>query len=412
MWGAEQDISRGWLFIILTILGALPAATLRVVDLFGLAELHLSAGLAVLVYGGGIIMAAFLVSWAAEVAQKDISQALALAFLAFIAVLPEYSVDLYFAWKAGTDPAGPYVSYATANMTGANRLLVGFGWPLIILLFWLRKRAPLELERGLSLELLFLGIATLYAFTIPFTGGIALWDGVVMVALFGLYLWFSGRAKRVEPELMGPAATIGALAPPRRRVIVVSLFIFSAATILASAEPFAESLLKAGRTLGIDEFVMVQWVAPLASESPEILIAVIFTIKGQVRMAMTALISAEVNQWTLLVGTLPFVYTASLGQFTLLGLPLDARQAEEIWLTAAQSLFAVVLLARLRLNGWAGLALLLLWAGQLGFTTTEARFVFVGLYLAATVGLLALDRGRLGALRRLLPESLKVARGS
>ncbi|MBI2935978.1 MAG: sodium:proton exchanger, partial [Chloroflexi bacterium] len=241
---------------------------------------------------------------------------------------------------------------------------------------------------------------------------IALWDGVVMVALFGLYLWFSGRAERVEPELMGPAATVGALAPPRRRVIVVSLFVFAAATILASAEPFAESLLKAGRTLGIDEFVMVQWVAPLASESPEILIAVIFTIKGQVRMAMTALISAEVNQWTLLVGTLPFVYTASLGQFTLLGLPLDARQAEEIWLTAAQSLFAVVLLARLRLNGWAGLALLLLWAGQLGFTTTEARFVFVGLYLAATVGLLALDRGRLGALRRLLPESLKVARGS
>ena len=67
-----------------------------------------------------------MLSWAAEVAQLDIPQALALALLALIAVLPEYAVDMYFAWMAGKNPS--YTAFATANMTGANRLLIGVGW--------------------------------------------------------------------------------------------------------------------------------------------------------------------------------------------------------------------------------------------------------------------------------------------
>ena len=43
--------------------------------------------------GAGIFGAAFLLSWTSEVAQLDIPQALALAFLALVAVLPEYAVD-------------------------------------------------------------------------------------------------------------------------------------------------------------------------------------------------------------------------------------------------------------------------------------------------------------------------------
>ena len=47
----------------------------------------LSAGLA-------IFGAAFILSWAAELAQLDIPQTLALAVLALLAVLPEYAVDM------------------------------------------------------------------------------------------------------------------------------------------------------------------------------------------------------------------------------------------------------------------------------------------------------------------------------
>src|SRR5438034_1138590 len=87
--------------------------------------------------GSGIFGAAFLLSWTSEVAQLDITRALALAFLALIAVLPEYAVDVYFAWRAGQDPT--YTAYATANMTGGNRLLIGVGWATGVFALWLRS---------------------------------------------------------------------------------------------------------------------------------------------------------------------------------------------------------------------------------------------------------------------------------
>ena len=44
-------------------------------------------------FGLAVVGAAFLLAWAAEVLQLDVSQGLALAVLALIAVLPEYAVD-------------------------------------------------------------------------------------------------------------------------------------------------------------------------------------------------------------------------------------------------------------------------------------------------------------------------------
>src|SRR5262245_54390638 len=66
-----------------------------------LAHIEVSHPMAALLYGLAIVGAAFMLSWAAEVAQLDISAGLAIAVLAFIAVLPEYAVDMVFAWKAG-----------------------------------------------------------------------------------------------------------------------------------------------------------------------------------------------------------------------------------------------------------------------------------------------------------------------
>ena len=102
--------------------------------------------------GLAILGAAFLLSWAAEVFQMDVSQALALALLALIAVLPEYAVDAVFAFEAGRDPEVAREGYAVANMTGANRLLIGLGWSSIVLLAWFRHGArSVALERSQAL---------------------------------------------------------------------------------------------------------------------------------------------------------------------------------------------------------------------------------------------------------------------
>jgi cation:H+ antiporter len=121
------------------------------------------------VYGVAMLGAAFLLSWAAEAVQIDLSQGLALALLALIAILPEYVVAASFAWLAAENPA--YAGYAIANMTGANRLLIGIAWPLVVALAFLRLRQRfVELGEGHGLELVVLLAATLYAFILPFKG--------------------------------------------------------------------------------------------------------------------------------------------------------------------------------------------------------------------------------------------------
>src|SRR5215211_6929814 len=146
------------LFIIGAILMTLPGAFLS------LTGAHQDPLLASLLFGMAVVGAAFLLSWAAEIAQHDIPRALALTILALIAVLPEYAVDMYLAWRAAEDPA-TYGPLALVNMTGANRLLIGVGWPTVVVIYWLRARrqgqkvSGITLEEGQNTEILFLGIA-------------------------------------------------------------------------------------------------------------------------------------------------------------------------------------------------------------------------------------------------------------
>ena len=203
--------------------------------------LALSAGLA-------IFGASFMLSWSAELAQLEIPQALALALLALIAVLPEYAVDMYFAWMAGKDPK--YTAFATANMTGANRLLIGVGWAAVVFAFWLKTRKnAVILEPHHKIEVLFLGLATLYSFFIPFKGRLDLFDAAIFIAIFVFYMRRASQAEHVEPELEGPAEVMARWRMPVRRFVTVAFFLVSGFTIFIAAEPFAEGLLATGRTL-------------------------------------------------------------------------------------------------------------------------------------------------------------------
>lgn len=363
-----------------------------------------------LVFGLGIVSGAFLISWACEAVQKDISKALAIAFVALIAVLPEYTVDVILAWKAGADPTGPYIHYAAANMTGANRLLVGFGWPLVFFLYWVKTKRSLIFEKSISMELIPLTVATLLSFFIFLQGGIEIWHSVVLVAIFALYIWMISRSEIEEPNLLGPAQSIGILRKNFRIPMLTFMFIFSALVILGCAEPFVESLLNTGESLGVDKFILVQWIAPLASEAPELLVASLFAFRGHALWAMIVLISSKVNHWSLLVASLPITYSISYG--ALSPLPLDARQMEEFLLTTAQSLFAIILLTRLRLNLIGSSILFVLFITQLFFTGTDVRYVYVFIYLGLSLLLLLKDKKRINHIGVLFEDFLNRIKAS
>ena len=328
---------------------------------------HIPHAAEALLYGSAIVGAAFLLSWAAEVAQLDISAGLAIALLAFIAVLPEYAVDMVFSWKAGNaveqygtgcHPPGAIgedaCSLALANMTGANRLLIGIGWSMVVFIAHWRSRAlpprmdDVRLERSHAVEVSFLAIATLYSLTLPLKHTITLVDAAVLVSIFVAYTIRIARAPAEEPHLVGPARLIGTFTAGRRRASFVGMFAFSAFVIVLYAEPFADALVQTGREFGISEFLLVQWLAPLASEAPELLVAGLYAWRLNTNAALGTLVSSKVNQWTLLVGTLPIVFAIASGGLS--GLPIDAHQREEILLTAAQSFFALAVLLSLSIS--------------------------------------------------------------
>ena len=321
------------------------------------------------VFGVAVLAAGFMLSWGAEAAEKRISQGLVLALVALVTVLPEYAVDMYYAYQAGKAPESNYVHYAAANMTGANRLLVGVAWPLMAILHWFRTRErSIQLATVNVVEIGFLLVASFYAFVIVLRNRISLVDTVVLIGIFGAYLWVTGRMPKVESGLEaddepGPAAALATLSPARQWSWMGGLTIIAAAVILASAEPFAESIVASGRVLGIDEFLLIQWLAPLASEAPAVVIAVLFVLSGRAEGGLTTMISDKINQWTLLVGMLPLAMSVGAGALT--SMPLDARQHEEFFLTAAQSLFGVALLLRLRFSLMSAIALAALFSVQL-----------------------------------------------
>ena len=358
---------------------------------------HPAPVLGAMIFGVAILAAAFLLSWAAETAEMDISQGLALAVIAIIAVLPEYAVDFVLAWQAGADPAQAEKGLAIANMTGGNRLLIGLGWPIVFFLFFYRTRLKeLVVDRQRSLELTFLSIATLYVIFIPLRHSVSIIDTIILVSLFISYLYFTSKVESEHVELVGPAQAMGSLSNRPRRALVVVVLIYAAVTIFVVAHPFAEALVNIGEDFGVSEFLLIQWLAPLASESPEVVIACLLAWRGRAAAGMGVLISSKVNQWTLLIGTLPVAFLLSSGDFGFtLGLPLDDRQREEIFLTAAQSAFAIAVFANLKMRMKEAIALFVLFATQLFITSEQVRVFYAAAYTALCIILLIVNRADL-----------------
>ncbi len=334
------------------------------------------------VFGFSILGAAFILSWAIEVAQIDIPRSLAFAVLALIAVLPEYAVDIYFSYTAASNPE--YAHYAAANMTGANRLLIGVGWSMLVFIHWLRtKDRKIQLKNTERVELSFLFIASLYAFIIVFKRSFSIVDTLILGSLFAFYAFRVSKTHIEEPHVIGPAKIVAAFRKGKRHVATVFMLLFAAAVIFLSAEPFAESLIKSGTAVGIDEFFLVQWIAPLASEAPEFVVAIIFILRAMPRSGFETLLSSKINQWTLLIATIPLAFSLGLGYVG--EMQLDQRQTEEVFLTAAQSLFGMALMLDLRITLRGASSLFVLFIAQILFPGAHLIIAYIYLVLAAAL---------------------------
>jgi cation:H+ antiporter len=138
-------------------------------------------------------------------------------------------------------------------------------------------------------------------------------------------------------------------------------------------------MLAIAGTVGVSQFVLVQWVAPFLSEFPEKVSA--FQWASRVRtapMALVNMVSSNINQWTVLAAMIPIVFSLSRGAPS--ALPFDGAQREEILLTIAQSVVAVLVLLDMRFHWWDAAILFVLWLAQ--FLEAGWRDEITVMYLA------------------------------
>jgi cation:H+ antiporter len=323
-----------------------------------------------------ILLSAFLVAWGAEAAQFLMSQGLALAILAWLQTLPEFAVEAVIAWEAGGNPERAHL--AIANLTGAIRLLLGLGWPMIYFVFALfaRRRGdprptPIRLEPEHSIEVIGLIPPLLYFIVIVWKQTITWIDAIVLLVLYVAYLLVMLRNPPHSAEEVGDAPKVSQWAYRqkgwRQKAAIGGLFAAGGFLLYVTAHPFLESMLAVAALLGISQFVLVQWVAPFLSEFPEKVSAFMWARRvTHAPMALMNMVSSNINQWTVLAAMIPLVYGYSHYHHTgtWADFHFDAEQRIEIILTLLQTGLGMVVLANMEFDWFDATALFVLWVVQ------------------------------------------------
>jgi cation:H+ antiporter len=343
----------------------------------------LPAPIATIGLGAALAGAALLLAWGADAAEVDFSGRLVLSVVVLMTVLPELVIEVHFAFSQQT-------SLVSANLTGATRLLLTGATGMPVLAAWLLSRRgqpadsfTLPPARRVDLGILFM--AALYGVLIAVLGRVSLLDGFLLIGLYAFYLRRVRGTPDEPPAVVGVAASLAALPRQQRQRLLAGTFALAAITVVVVADPFTVALRQTGTAIGISPYLLVQSIVPLATETPEYVIAAVFALNHRPAHGVAILLGAAVGQWTLALGSLPFAYLAGGGPAAL---PLTGRDQVELALTVATTFMAVVALAPLRperIDSW---IVLTLFGIQFAFPTPGVRIA-----IAVVMATFALDVG-------------------
>lgn len=292
--------------------------------------------------GIGLVAAAFMLAWAADAGETVFSGGLVLASVALVTVLPEFVIEIRFAFIQAAE-------LVTANLTGATRLLLAgaIGLPLVVLAMAQargQQATHVRLAENRRLELGVLLIAAVFAVSFTIRGNLSVFEAVPLI---GLYVVYARRVQGTHGEqaaVVGVAASIVALPERQRRHAILALIIGPGLVVLLIANPFADALLATGASMGIDPYLLIQSVVPAATESPEFVVVAVLIANHRPAQGMALFLSSAVSQWTLGLGALPLAYLAGGGGPIM---PLAPREQLELAFTIAMTLFVVAALATL-----------------------------------------------------------------
>jgi cation:H+ antiporter len=336
----------------------------------------------------GLIGASFLLAWAADAGEAVFSGGVILALIALVAVLPEFIIEVRFAYIQQTE-------LVSANLTGATRLLLAGATALPLVVAYIARRRhqaarPFQLAQTRRLELGLLLIVSIYCVQVVARGNLTLADGVILIALYLLYARRVQGTPEEEPAVLGVPAGLLTLPPHYLRATIAGLIATAAAVVITIANPFADALLATGTSFGLDPYFLIQSVVPLATEAPEFVIVAVLVANRRPAQGLALFLASSVSQWTLGLGALPIAYMVGGGGTSM---PLAGRELVELALTVALTLFAVAALALLRPQRVDAAIVVGVMALQFIYPTTFVRVAAAFVLLVFAIDLL-FDRRR------------------
>src|SRR6266498_324539 len=215
----------------------------------------------------------------------------------------------------------------TANLTGATRLLLttAIAMPALgaVLLRSHGQAMPrLVLNPARRLDLAVLALAALSSLFVIARGRLTLIEGIILGALYVLYMLPGQDAEDEHPAAIGVAAEIASLDRASRRRLYGALLVFAAVAVFMTARAFPAELLRAGQAFGIDPYLLIQWVIPLFTEVPELVVAGALVLYRRPAEGVALLLAASVTQWTLALASISGAYLLGGGGPAL---PLSGR---------------------------------------------------------------------------------------
>ncbi|MCL4325853.1 MAG: hypothetical protein M1481_03385 [Candidatus Thermoplasmatota archaeon] len=317
----------------------------------------------------GLIFSTASLAIGTELIEEHVPHGIALAILSFVEMLPELGVELSIVMMAVFDPK--FIIYISSNFTGANRILIGIGWPIIFFVLCLKNRSfvrEVELDNVIAVYAIFLLTVNVLYFYIVFFHELNIFIGVIMIFIFLIFLYVQYRIKsngRDYDEYMKITKKI------RERggngmlyVLPVVLIVGGGILLYISADPFVTELMAISSVLGISTYYFIQWVAPFITEFPELSTAALWSKNGKGSTPLAALVSSQFEQWSVMIGVIPIVYFIFDGGHPFF-IPLDNLQVTEVLLTVMQSLFSAVILLKMKIKQWEFIVIFVLWIADI-----------------------------------------------
>jgi len=324
-----------------------------------------------------IIFAAILIGYGAEILELVLPSGVAIAIVALLQICPEFFVEWATVKKAAFDPE--FLHNAMANLYGANKLLVGFGPPLVFFVYYFfspsKKNSYIRLHKIKSYSIFVMIFAVMYNTIIYLKNSLMWYDSIILTAIYFGSVYFIGRmeirynklktekgsaAEDDDDDDNGPKIEDSAVEKLLHKFVLagekviayrayIAAFVLLAsggALLVGFAEEFLECLLHAATAAGISTFIFIGYVAPFMSEFPEKTVAIGYAMKGHEDTAMINFLSSILAQLTLLTAMVPLAYSYYKGCLT--GIVFDPMQSQELLLVIAMMLFSLMLFLDLK----------------------------------------------------------------